>query len=32
MDEVDFIAVHILPFWNGIPVAGRRRLDHRQLP
>src|SRR5262245_38612086 len=20
MDEVDFIGVHILPFWNGIPV------------
>jgi cellulose synthase/poly-beta-1,6-N-acetylglucosamine synthase-like glycosyltransferase/exo-beta-1,3-glucanase (GH17 family) len=20
MDEVDFISVHILPFWNGIPV------------
>jgi len=20
LDEVDFVAVHILPFWNGIPV------------
>src|SRR5262249_10113843 len=20
IDEVDFVAVHILPFWNGIPV------------
>src|SRR4029453_6250461 len=20
LDEVDFVGVHILPFWNGIPV------------